>query len=184
MPGSTPTGTVRIMTAAEAKMWGYRVLLALAAVGAGYGAYQLRRAQLLVGPIVVGLIAWAALYFAIYDRAAALLASNPGSIDPGNDESAWVGIAALVFAAIAVEASVYATFTPPITTEGTVRAKLVTRGRYQPTAWRLELDDDHYFHIPLGQGVTVEKGRHVSFTHRDAWLGVRIVDSYDLGKRP
>jgi hypothetical protein len=28
----------------------------------------------------------------------------------------------------------------------------------------------------------IEKGHAVSFTHRDAWLGVRIVTSYDLGR--
>ena len=161
-----------------------RMLLASGAVLAGFGARELSTAQLLVGPVAATVLAGVLFYFFAYAPLARALQSPPHAVVPDDEQRTWVAIASLVLAMLAVEGLVFATLSEPITTSGTVRGKFVTRGRYQPTAFRLELDDRNYFNIPLGQGQTVQKGRRVSYTHRDAWLGVRIVTSYDLGRRP
>ena len=172
------------MVLSGAKTIGFRLALALAAALAAFGAWQLLApAQLLVGPVIATLVLWPVLYFALYGVLGPRLATDLDPLRPGSDEGAWVGIAAFVLALLAVDGLVFVTLGPPVTTAGTVQDKLLRSSRFlAPVSWRLVLDEEHHFQIPYAQGITVKKGRAVSYTHRDAWLGVRIVTGYDLGK--
>jgi hypothetical protein len=129
------------------------------------------------------LVLWPLLYFALFDRVGRLLATNGDLLRRHREQAQWVTLAAFVLALLAVEGLVFVTLGEPRTTTGIVREKLLRFDRFRhPDRWRLVLNGEDYFHIPYSDGMKIEKGHAESFTHRDAWLGVRIVTSYDLGR--
>jgi hypothetical protein len=53
----------------------------------------------------------------------------------------------------------------------------------RPQWWRVVMEDGSYFYAPYGSGSPLQKGDVVRLTHRDAWLGVRFIVSYQLPGR-
>ena len=130
-------------------------------------------------------VLWAVLYFPLYNRLGRLLADDWDPALPRPMDVSLVNVVCILAGFCIVHAVILLSLGAPQTTQSPLQEKRYhARSLGGSQSWRLVLEDGSYFYVPYERGRALRAGDPIRLTHRDAWLGVRIVQSYQLPNAP
>lgn len=159
-------------------------LIVVAALLAGVGIYYLADAQGTAHPIAVGVLASVPVHFLAFDWVFALVRERDTEAKPllaTNEARGRVWIVALLICVLATEAITFISVSSPKVVVGAVTKKLLKSSKFaHPESWRVILDNDLYFYVPLSEGNELLLGTKARVTYRDALFGVRFITSHEF----